>query len=376
MTNVSNTSRREALVGLGILAGVGSLMTTESHAQQPPVGGPLGGGPLAAGQNAGPFTTQPWGAHSEIVTAGYAIQRVTFKSQGITVAGNLFVPAGAGRKPAVAVIGPVGFVKEQAPMQYASRLVREGYITLVFDPRYHGESEGEPRRFESGAEKAKDLTAAIDYLLSRDDVDSARVHLLGVCQGANWTIEAAIIEKRVRSIGLVAGHYLTPEAAVMYLGSNENVETRLKRSREAEIKFRATGQIDYINVVSPSLAQPDPNALLTAPPIQMFYIRWADRSPFLAHRGLWENRLTAMSEHLIWGHRIDQSIVNLKTPTLMVHADKAASGSVVPRKLFDAIATSNKELVWLGGQGQLQFYEDPLTIEQVVPHVARFFAKA
>ena len=91
--------------------------------------------------------------------------------------------------------------------------------------------------------------------------------------------------------------------------------------------------MDYIKIVSPSLAQPDPNALLTALPIHMLYIRWADRSPFHARRGLWENRLTAMGEHLIWGHQIDQIVPNLRTPTLMIHSDRAASGGVVPRQL-------------------------------------------
>ena len=81
-----------------------------------------------------------------------------------------------------------------------------------------------------------------------------------------------------------------------------------------------------------------------------------------------------MSEHLIWGHRIDLAAPRLKTPVLMIHADRAASGIDVPRKLFAAIPTDDKRLVWLGGQGQLQFYEDPLTIDQAVPHIVEFFA--
>ena len=48
----------------------------------------------------------------------------------------------------------------------------------------------------------------------------------------------------------------------------------LQEAGAAEDKYKATGLLDYIPVVSPSLTQPDPNALLTAPPIQMFYIRW------------------------------------------------------------------------------------------------------
>ena len=374
MSNDRLKTRRAALTTIGSAALTGVLMTSGSNAQQPAAGGPLGGGPLASGAPSGPFTTQPWLGGNRLQMAGYAVERVTYPSQNVPVVGNLFLPAGEGRKPAVIVIGPVGFVKEQAPLQYASRLVREGYVTLIFDPRFHGESGGEPRRFESGEEKVKDLSAAVEFLAQRPDVDPARIHVLGVCQGVNWTIEAAILDRRIRAIAVVAGHYLTPEVATMYLGAPTNIENRLAKSRAAEARFKASGQVDYINIVSPSLAQPDPDALLTAPPIQMFYIRWADRTPFLAHRGLWENRLTAMSEHLIWGHRIDHAVPKLRTPTLMIHADRAASGGEVPRRLFAAMPAEKKELVWLGGQGQLQFYDDPLTIEQAVPHIARFFA--
>lgn len=367
---MAHRTRRDTL-GMFSIVAAGASMTGPARSQQ--VGGPLGGGPLVAGAPSGPFTTQPWVGGNRLQMAGYAVERVTFPSQNVPIVGNLFLPSGEGRKPAIVVIGPVGFVKEQAPLQYASRLVREGYVTLIFDPRFHGESAGEPRRFESGAEKVKDLSAAIDFLAQRPDIDPERIHVLGVCQGANWTIEAALVDARIRAISVVAGHYLTPEVAAMYLGTPANIERRLAKSLAAEARFKATGQADYINIVSPNLSQPDPDALLTAPPIQMFYIRWADRTPFLAHRGLWENRLTAMSEHLIWGHRIDLAAPKLKTPTLMIHADRAASGGDIPRKLFAMMPVEKKELIWLGGQGQLQFYEDPLTIEQAVPHIAHFF---
>ena len=361
-------TRRNVLAGMTVLA-AGTGMITDALAQQVAASG----GPLAGGSVSGPFATQPWIDGKTLQMNGYAVERVTYTSQGTPVVGNLFVPAAAGRKPAVVVIGPVGFVKEQAPLQYASRLVREGYVALIFDPRFHGESGGEPRRFESGAEKVKDLAASIDFLAQRPDVDPNRIHVLGICQGVNWAIDIAIQDPRVRHVSLVAGHYLTPEVAAMYLGGPANVTERIEKSRAAEARFQASGQADYIHIVSPTLANPDPSALLTAPPIQMFYIRWADRTPFLAHRGLWENRLTAMSEHLIWGHRIDQVVPKLKTPVQMIHADRAASGSEIPRKLFAAMPAEKKQLIWLGAQGQLQFYEDPLTIEQAVPHISRFF---
>lgn len=324
--------------------------------------------------HAGPFQTQAWGEAHRIASDHYTVERVVFLSNGIEVVGNLFLPAGqVAARPAVVVIGPVGFVKEQSPTQYATRLAREGFVALVFDPRYHGESAGEPRRLESGQAKAQDLQAALDYLATRPEADKSALHLLGICQGVNWTVDAANADKRVRSIVLVAGHYLTPETALMYLGSVEEVERRAARSQAAEKRFRETGQVDYIPVVSETTAPPNPDALLMAAPIQQFYIRWADRGPFWNFHGLWENRLAAMSEAGIWGHRVDEAMARLITPTLMIHADRAASGPQIPRHLFAAIPAVDKALVWLGPENQMQFYEDPITIDRVTSELARFY---
>jgi dienelactone hydrolase len=335
-------------------------------------GGPAAGGPAATANNTGPFETQSWRPHWRLETLRYAVERVTYQIKGTDVVGNLFTPAIAGRKPAVVIIGPVGFVKEQSPIQYASRLVREGYTTLIFDPRHHGESGGEPRRHESGVAKVEDLRATVDFLVTREDVDPKHIFILAICQGVNWGIQAATLDARVKALAIVAGHYLTPEVARMYVG--DTAEARIRRSREAEARFKATREVAYIPVVSAQPTKPDPTALLTAPPIQQFYIRWADRGPLWNFHGLWENRITAMSEAAIWSHDVRAVMARLTTPTLMIHADRAASGAQIPRDLFEMMPAARKELVWLGSQNQLQFYEDPITIDQVVPHVARFFS--
>jgi len=324
-----------------------------------------------SGTSGAAFTTQPWDGGARVDAGPYTVERVTFKSGGLDVVGNLFVPAGKGPWPAVTVTGPVAFVKEQAPLQYASRLVREGFAALIFDPRYHGESAGEPRRWESRQAKVEDVRAAVSFLAGRAQVDAGRLHLLGVCQGVNWVVEAAADEPRVRSVSLVAGHYLIPETAALYLGGPENVALRIARAQESRAAFLRNGQVDYIPIVSLS----DRDALLTAKPIHDFYYRWADRGPFAAHTGLWENRITRMSEADIWGHRIDEQLRRLNQPVLMVHSDRAATGPLIPRRLFDEIASNNKQAVWLEGRNQIQFYQDPMTIDMVVPHLARFFGR-
>ncbi|MGN6702397.1 MAG: alpha/beta hydrolase, partial [Burkholderiaceae bacterium] len=95
----------------------------------------------------------------------YYSQSVRFRSRGIDVVGLLYIPRDTGKKhPAVVILGPFGAIKEQSPMEYATRLARDGFIALIFDPRYTGESGGEPRRLESPKAKIEDVGAALDFL--------------------------------------------------------------------------------------------------------------------------------------------------------------------------------------------------------------------
>lgn len=57
---------------------------------------------------------------------------VTFTSCGETLAGRLHMPAfGTGSAPAVAIVGPMTFCKEQSPTEYARRLAQLGYSALA-----------------------------------------------------------------------------------------------------------------------------------------------------------------------------------------------------------------------------------------------------
>lgn len=297
----------------------------------------------------------------------YEVRTVSFPSSDETIVGRLLTPVGEGPHPAVAIMGPVAFVKEQSPVQYASRLAARGMAVLIFDPRFHGESSGTPRRFESGDAKIEDYRAAVDFLVTQQDIDRERLHLLGICQGVNWAIEASVRDHRVASLAIVAGHYLTSDTARMYLGDDGTVAARLDRAAKAAAKFTDTGEVEYIPIVGSE------TALLTAKAIADWYLPWDSGAPWLTFRGGWQNRITAMSEADIWGWRIDETAPNLTLPVLMVHGDKAASGVDIPRKIFATIASEQKVLHWIDGANQLQFYEDPLIIDAAVSALAPHF---
>ena len=74
-------------------------------------------------------------------------EHVRFLSEGIEVAGDLWVPAGLGsseQRPAIVVGHGFGVLKESlvAAGEYFSNA---GYVTLSIDYRTFGESAGEPR---------------------------------------------------------------------------------------------------------------------------------------------------------------------------------------------------------------------------------------
>jgi len=292
---------------------------------------------------------------------------VEFNSHGETLVGELFLPPGNGPFAAVSIMGPVAFVKEQSPIQYASRIVRQGIAALIFDPRYHGASSGQPRRFESPEAKIQDLMASIDFLTEHDLIDAQRIGLIGICQGVNWAIETTVRDDRVKSLAIVAGHYLMPEIATMYLGDEKTVQQRIERSQKARDVFNQNGTVEYIDIVGSK------QALLTHELINDWYQPWAKHAAWFAHRGQWENRITAMSEADIWGWRIDKTLSKLNTDVVMIHADHAASGASIPRKLFESIPAQNKQLHWIEGANQLMFYESPLTIDETIGPLSRHF---
>ena len=118
-------------------------------------------------------------------------QKVVFvnKQLGTRMAGLLRLPAGfnlSQNYPAVVVTGPMLSVKEQAQSVYAERLTAAGFVTLVFDGTYFGESEGEPRQQELPDVKESDIEGAVDFLVSLPYVDNDRIGGLGICGSGSY----------------------------------------------------------------------------------------------------------------------------------------------------------------------------------------------
>jgi uncharacterized protein len=290
--------------------------------------------------------------------------RVTFQSQGETIVGRLFPAAfGSGPAPAVVIIGPETYQKEQAPAQYAPHFAALGYTALIFDPRFRGESGGEPRCYESPRAKIEDVGAAFDYLSERPDVDAERLALLGICFGASYALRAAADDPRVQALATAAAHLRDSAADLAWLGSEATIAERLARGRAALEKYETTGEVEYVPAVDFSRTDVGmPGELPWS-----WYQLWADR-------GLWENRYAVMSDAAVLSYDSISAAARLTTPLLMVHSDQCAVPDAV-RRQFAVVPTADKRLVWEGENRHFNYYEDPTTIERAAWSMVDWFAR-
>ena len=160
--------------------------------------------------------------------------KATFQNRfGITLAADVYKPKGAtGRLAAIAVSGPFGAVKEQSSGLYAQTLAQRGFLTIAFDPSFTGESGGSPRYVASPDINTEDFQAAVDYLISRDDVDSEKIGILGICGWGGLAINAAAIDTRVKATVASTMYDMTRVTANGYNDAENSAVERMKK-REA-----------------------------------------------------------------------------------------------------------------------------------------------
>lgn len=132
-------------------------------------------------------------------------EKVTFFNRfGITLVADLYKPNDQSQMTndkyaAIAVSGPFGAVKEQSSGLYAQALAERGFLTIAFDPSYTGESSGEPRYIASPDINTEDFCAAVDYLMTREDVNPEQVGILGVCGWGGIALNAAALDPRIKA---------------------------------------------------------------------------------------------------------------------------------------------------------------------------------
>ncbi|MCX2726693.1 alpha/beta fold hydrolase [Thermomicrobium sp. 4228-Ro] len=129
---------------------------------------------------------------------------IRFRSDGYTLAGELFLPSETtGRVPGIVLCAGIQGIKELGMPLIAQALAQAGYATLIFDYRGFGASEG-PRGRLIPFERVRDTRAALTVLETHPAVDARRLAVAGLSMGGAHALSVAALDERVRACVAIA----------------------------------------------------------------------------------------------------------------------------------------------------------------------------
>lgn len=255
-----------------------------------------------------------------------------FISKGLRCSGWLLVPSGLNASqaaPAVVMAPGLTAVKEQGLLNFAERFADAGLVVLVFDYRYFGESQGEPRSQVFPHEMVEDYRNAVTWLADQPEVDARRIGIWGTSYSGGLVLYAGTFDNRVKAVVAQVPSALTPESRRAM-----NPE-KWDRTGEMLLQDRAercgTGAVNYLKLVAP---EGEPCAV----PGKEAY------DGYMAISGIapnWHNRITVESLEKI--REFDPvSMIHMMAPTalLLIAAEK---DSFIPIEVIKAVYEKARE---------------------------------
>lgn len=281
--------------------------------------------------------------------------KITFHNRyGITLAADLYIPKNVnGKLPAIAISGPFGAVKEQSSGLYAQTLAEAGFLTIAFDPSFTGESGGHPRYVASPDINTEDFCAAIDYLSTREDVDSSRIGILGICGWGGMALNAAAIDTRIKATVTCTMYDMSRVNANGYFDAMDaNARYELRKQLNAQ---RTADYKNQTYALAGGVVDPLPD---DAPQFVKDYYAY-----YKTPRGYHKRSLNSNNG---WNKTSALSFINMplltysneiRSAVLMIHGEKAHS-RYFSEDAFKKLTGTNKELLIIPGANHVDLYDN------------------
>lgn len=300
------------------------------------------------------------------MTTTFQRREVQFESEGLACAAWYYVPddiASVGRRPAIVMAHGWAGVKEMCLPNFAEVFAAAGFVVLLFDYRYLGASEGEPRSQILPAEQRRDYKNAITWAAAQPEVAKDRIGIWGTSFSGGHVLVVAAEDRRVKAV----------VAHVPAVGIRSTTRHWLRRGLYREVL--AAGRLLFRQTLQPrkNLTIPvvsPPGGAATLPGAEAW--NWSQRSR--QHAPTWRNEATVRSMVASMRDAVRPFIPRIApTPLLMVvasHDDYCFTGEQL--RAF-AAAGEPKKLVQVEG-GHFDFYEGP-GLELVLPDEVEWFRR-
>lgn len=129
-------------------------------------------------------------------------REVAFLSDGVTCRAWAYMPDAAAERPLPCIVMAHGLsgTRDASLEPYAERFAAAGFYVVLFDYRYLGDSDGEPRQLVCIPRQLEDWKSAIAFARSMPGVDPDRIGLWGCSLSGGHVVVAAAHDKRIAAI--------------------------------------------------------------------------------------------------------------------------------------------------------------------------------
>jgi dienelactone hydrolase len=139
---------------------------------------------------------------------------IDLEAPGEPVPAMLLLPSPSGPMPAALLLHGLSSTKERMSDSIGRALADRGIASLSIDLPLHGVRDGDlsdltPRQplaiVRHWKQALTDVDAAVDFLVSRPDIDATRITLVGYSLGAFLGVHVAATDRRISHVVLAAG---------------------------------------------------------------------------------------------------------------------------------------------------------------------------
>ncbi|NEQ46162.1 MAG: alpha/beta hydrolase [Leptolyngbya sp. SIOISBB] len=303
--------------------------------------------------------------------------KVTFKSFGVDLVGNLYLPEGFDKNKkykAIVSASPFPQVKDQIPATYGPEMAKKGFVFLGFDYLGMGDSPALPGEFKQSRymfRLIENTWDAVSYLGMLPFVDE--IYGLGVCQGGSIIASAAVTDHRIKKIAMVSGMMAADE---FQWANKEVVNQQIAASNASMQKMYETGEPDYVplNGLTDDQSREEYIALNVNPMAAETYDYYG-RDGFRGPKAVknYTNMHIAdqgMQSLISIGAAYADKIVQ---PSLVIYS-KSAWTAICSTQFVEKL-TNEHEVLTFDEFGHVDFYYKPDAVKASTDAVAEFFNK-
>ena len=256
---------------------------------------------------------------------GFSVSGVRFLSGGLNCEGRLYLPKGIKKPPVIIMAYGFGAEMDFGIPAYAEEFAKNGYAAFIFNYRYYGGSEGEPKHFISQKKQLEDWNSAIEFVRSLDQVDAERICIWGCSFSGGHVFVMAALNRSVKGF-ISTVPFIDSMFIVKISGMKKVFKINIAAYRDL---FRSLLRKEPFNI--PVIGRPDEFAILNTPECYDGY-----RS-MIPENSAWENVLPARSMLVTTFYRPFRYIkkINCKGLVIMGEGDTLTDNLLVEKSFSD-----------------------------------------